>query len=39
MGERRPNTSVITIFDGKKNKKVILNADLDKPGSIKFILK
>ena len=39
MGERMPNTSVISIFDGAKNKKVILNADVNEPGAIRFLLK
>lgn len=38
VGEREPNTSVISIDDGIKNKKIILNADLKSPGVLRFVL-
>ncbi|MEO1259947.1 MAG: hypothetical protein AAFZ15_14230 [Bacteroidota bacterium] len=38
MGKRSPNTSVISIYDGIKNKKVILNATMEKPQALQFIL-
>ncbi|GJM33404.1 MAG: hypothetical protein DHS20C18_24050 [Saprospiraceae bacterium] len=39
MGERSPNTSVITIKDGRRKRTIVLNADLDVSESVQFKVK